>query len=181
MNKKRFIGMVSILIILDQVIKLIINQFYYSRNFNIVNDYVQFKPYLNIKYSWVNSILNLGISRILHTLIVIIVIVLISVLYKFIKTTYTKSSILDYLFLFVLSGSICSLIDKIFWGGSLDYIYLKGLFIFDLKDVYISVFEILLVIVILINFKSINKMSEKQLFRDLKNFVGNEFGSLRNN
>lgn len=140
-------------------------------NFNIIGDYVQFKPYLNIQYSWINSLFNLGISRILHTLVVILMIVLISVLFKFIKTTYTKNNILDYLFLFVLSGAVCSLIDKIFWGGSLDYIMLKGLFIFDLKDVYISVFEILLVIVILYNFKSINKMSEKQLFKDFKSFV----------
>ncbi len=174
MNKKKFLSSLSLLIFLDQVIKIIINQFFYTKSFNIIGDYIQFQPYLNIKYSWINSLFNLGISRILHTLIVILMIVLISVLFKFIKTTYTKSSILDYLFLFVLSGAVCSLIDKIFWGGSLDYIMLKGLFIFDLKDVYISAFEILLVVVIVYNFKSINKMSEKQLYRDFKNFVYQE-------
>jgi signal peptidase II len=181
MDKKIFIRMVIFLIMLDQVIKLIINQFFYMTNFNIIGEFVQFKPYLNDQYSWINSLFNLGINRILHTLVVILMIVLISVLFKFIKTTYTKSSALDYLFLFVISGAVCSLIDKLFWGGSLDYIMLKGLFIFDLKDVYISMFEILLVIVILLNFKSINKMSEKQLFRDFKRFIYNELKGLKIN
>ncbi len=174
MEKKMFIRMVIFLIMIDQVIKLIINQFFYMTNFNIIGEFVQFKPYLNNKYSWINSLFNLGISRILHTLIVVLMIALISVLFKFIKTTYTKSKLIDYLFLFVLSGAVCSLVDKIFWGGSLDYIMLKGLFIFDLKDVYISVFETLLVVVILYNFKSINKMSEKQLFKDFKSFIHTE-------
>ena len=41
-------------------------------------------------------------------------------------------------FLFVLSGALCSLIDKIFYGGSLDFIGISNLFIADIKDLYIN-------------------------------------------
>ena len=41
-------------------------------------------------------------------------------------------------FLFILSGALCSLIDKIFYGGSLDFIGISNLFIADIKDLYIS-------------------------------------------
>ena len=41
-------------------------------------------------------------------------------------------------FLFILSGALCSLIDKIFYGGSLDFIGISNLFIADIKDMYIN-------------------------------------------
>ncbi len=44
-----------------------------------------------------------------------------------------------------MAGTICSLIDKIFWGGSLDFLSIPGFFIFDLKDCYLTVGEILFV------------------------------------
>lgn len=37
-----------------------------------------------------------------------------------------------------LAGVICSIIDRIFWGSSLDYIRIKGFFVFDLKDIFID-------------------------------------------
>ena len=37
-----------------------------------------------------------------------------------------------------MAGSICSLIDKLFWGGSLDFIQIPLFFTFDLKDCYLS-------------------------------------------
>ncbi len=45
-----------------------------------------------------------------------------------------------------LAGTICSLIDKLFWGGSLDFADTK-LFIFDLKDCYLTVAEIIFVVI----------------------------------
>lgn len=37
------------------------------------------------------------------------------------------------------AGIVCVFIDTAFLGGSLDYVYLKPLYIFDLKDVYLNV------------------------------------------
>ena len=41
-------------------------------------------------------------------------------------------------FIFLFTGALCSLIDKIFYGGSLDFIGICNLFIADIKDIYIN-------------------------------------------
>ena len=48
-----------------------------------------------------------------------------------------------------LAGCLCSLIDKIFWGGSLDFLQIPGFFIFDGKDAYLTLSEVLFVIIAL--------------------------------
>ncbi len=66
----------------------------------------------------------------------------------------------------IISGIILSFIDKIFWGGSLDFIMINGLFIFDIKDVYISIFEIICIALFFWNIKALHKLNEKELFVD---------------
>ena len=39
----------------------------------------------------------------------------------------------------MFAGAVCSLIDKIFYGGSLDFIGIIPLFIADIKDIYICI------------------------------------------
>ena len=53
--------------------------------------------------------------------------------YKNIKNFWT-----DLCFIFIFSGALCSLIDKLFYGGSLDFIGISDLFIADFKDIYIN-------------------------------------------
>ena len=42
-------------------------------------------------------------------------------------------------FVFIFAGALCSFIDKVFYGGSLDFIGISDLFIADLKDIYINI------------------------------------------
>ena len=70
------------------------------------------------------------------------------------------------MFAFLFSGAFCSLIDKIFWDGSLDYILVKGFFTFDLKDVYLNVFNGLLILSVLINNKILEQIDTKVLLKD---------------
>jgi signal peptidase II len=51
--------------------------------------------------------------------------------------------------------------DKLFWNGSLDYLRFKGLFTFDLKDVYITDFEVILIAMIVFNYKNLSKIDDK--------------------
>ena len=55
-----------------------------------------------------------------------------------IKFKVHKSFWIDMCFLFILCGALCSLIDKVFYGGSLDFIGISNLFIADIKDIYIN-------------------------------------------
>lgn len=171
MSKRKFIGLICLLILIDQGIKLYISHYLINKNFSIIGDYVQFKPHLNTDYSWINSLFELGIGQIAHIVVVILIILLMYIAYKFIKTKYNANQLVDLLFIFVFSGAICSLIDKVFWGGSLDYILFKGLFIFDLKDVYNTIFQVIVISMVIFNYKGIKDVSDKQLYQDFKQFL----------
>lgn len=70
-----------------------------------------------------------------------------------------------------LSGGLCSLIDKCFWNGSLDYIMIKNLFIFDLKDIYIIIFEIIVVFCVIKDWENVLKLDEKKIIKDYFKFI----------
>ena len=55
-----------------------------------------------------------------------------------------------------IAGSLCSLIDKLFWGGSLDFLQIPTLFIFDLKDCYLTVAEVIFVVIGILHSKEIS-------------------------
>lgn len=48
------------------------------------------------------------------------------------------------------SGVICSFIDVVLWGGSLDYIRLFDWFTFDLKDIYLSLAALTVCLILLL-------------------------------
>lgn len=72
------------------------------------------------------------------------------------------------MFAFLFSGATCSLIDKLFWDGSLDYILVKGFFTFDLKDVYLNIFIGLLILALVLDSKALKQLDDKKI---LKGFV----------
>ncbi len=177
LKKPVCISITALLVLLDQCIKLFIHFFFRNSEINIIGEYIQFKPYLNIEYSWINSLLHLGIGRYIHILVLILVILAVGICFKFIRAMKKGDKLVDILFIVIISGALCSLIDKVFWGGSLDYIALKGLFIFDLKDVYITIFEMLLAGMLVFNYKGLRRMDDKKLYRNFKSFVKNETGA----
>jgi signal peptidase II len=75
-----------------------------------------------------------------------------------------------------LAGLLANLIDNAFWGGSLDYVTIKPLYTFDLKDLYITLCELFLVAELLDN-RLLRRMlrmpreESKKLNRDFINFV----------
>lgn len=160
-NKKDFF-VVSLLVIIDQVIKLIIKFNFFDETYNIIGDYVRFEPIINHKMSWVGTFIDVLSNPILITVINVIAIYLLFCSYRYFKfKTSEHNKNLNILFLMAIAGGICSLIDKVFWGGSLDYIALKNLFIFDLKDCYITFFGIGLIIY---SFKMDDDISLKEFF-----------------
>lgn len=71
-------------------------------------------------------------------------------------------------FLFILSGALCSLIDKIFYGGSLDFIGISDLFIADIKDIYINL-GILFFVLTLFNNNYLSSSEETTFKEDIEN------------
>ena len=79
--------------------------------------------------------------------------------------------LIEITFAFLFSAGICSLIDKVFWDGSLDYIFLNGFFTFDLKDVYASIFAGLVVIMLLINHQGLRTANDNDVIKDFIKYI----------
>lgn len=171
---------ISFLVLLDQSIKLLIKQYLYTTNFNIIGEIVQFKPKLHEKYSWINSLFDVGIGSTAHILLVLIITILLCIGYRFLRSMYQLHKLVYVSLLTAISASICSFIDKVFWGGSLDYILLKDLFIFDLKDIYITLFQILCICFLVINYRECKSISNKKIYSDFKQYIKSEVEAIRN-
>ncbi|WP_032121438.1 signal peptidase II [Clostridium amazonitimonense] len=161
---------ILLLIILDQGIKLVVRS-YYGVSIPIIEDIIYFKPFLNDKYSWMNSMFNFGLGKVFHVVLALVILILAHYWFTYMNNKHGYSKIGKILQIFLISGGLCSLIDKIFWNGSLDYIMLKGFFIFDLKDIYINVFNAILIIFVIKHRKRISKINEKEVLREYFKFI----------
>lgn len=156
-KRKFFLGSIISLVILDQLIKVLIKRSYMGNEQELISNFIYFKPHLNIHYSWINSLLDLGIGFLSHIIAVVTVLIILIFTFDYIKSKNSDHKDVRLIFIFFFAGAICSLIDKLFWGGSLDYVYLKNLFIFDLKDCYVTFGGILSVV---LGFKYESEMRE---------------------
>ncbi len=171
--KQKFRILFSIigLILLDQSIKIIIAGRFMDFTKDIIKGMVSFHPIINTHYSWVNSLFDMGISWTVHVVFNILVILLSVLIFLYVRRRNPGDPYVFWLFTFLFAGMICSLTDKLFWGGSLDYIWLKGFFIFDLKDVYLTVFEVLMIIAVIVNYKGLRKIKTGQALIELCGFL----------
>lgn len=136
-NKIIFIIFFTLMII-DQGIKVIIKFFFFNSYTEIINNFISFNPIINTDGSWLNARFGLGIGFVSLIILNILAVFLFIEIYRYYLFNGNKDFWADMSFLFILSGALCSLIDKIFYGGSLDFIGISDLFIADIKDIYIN-------------------------------------------
>ena len=148
MKLRTIIFWIFILIIVDQTIKIIIYSFFLESQFEIIPSLFEFKPFFNDKHSYINSLIyknfNFDIGFWPHIIFFLFGEIAILFLYDFLRNNiFEYKKLLDTAFIFQMSGMICVLIGNLIWKkGTLDYIYLKPLFIFDLKDLYLNCFAV---------------------------------------
>lgn len=170
--------MILVLVILEQAIKIIVKN-YYGVKIPIIENIVYFMPILNDNYSYINSLFNLGWNKAFHIVLVVVVLFFSYYAFKYFENKNIKNSMINILKVFLFSGVICSLLDKIFWNGSLDYILLKGFFVFDLKDCYLTIFQVLVIMLGIKNWKEISKANDIEFLKDYIGFIKNDFLSRR--
>lgn len=154
---KPFLIPILCLVLLDQMIKIIISTAFMQYNINIFGDWVRFKPILNVHLSWGGNYINIlsnPVVLVLLNLLVLFIFVSGYLLYKTKRKTISFS--VRIIMACGIAGCCCSLLDKLFWGGSLDFIQIPGFFTFDLKDCYLSAAEALLVIIGIMHSKEIS-------------------------
>lgn len=128
----------TVFMLLEQGSKIIIKFFFFDNYFEIIPDFLSFHPIINVQGSWLNARFGLEVGFPLLILTNIIAVYLFFAVYRYIIYKGHKSFNIDMAFLFLFTGALCSLIDKVFYGGSLDFIGISNLFIADIKDCYIN-------------------------------------------
>jgi Lipoprotein signal peptidase len=159
------------LISVEQIIKITINNYFIEKRFPILPPILYFEPMFNRNYSWIDSMFQLGVSKWIHIIIVAIMSIIIFLFYQFINRQYGSRTMINVMFAFIFSGALCSLIDKIFWNGSLDYVLIEGLFTFDLKDVYINIFIGLVILFSILKNKAIKQLDGNNVLADFTRYI----------
>ncbi|GAB6168557.1 hypothetical protein JCM1393_10170 [Clostridium carnis] len=163
----------STLMIIDQGIKVLIKMFFFNNYFEIVPKFLSFSPIINTDGSWLNARFDFGVGFPILIIINTIALVLFLELYRYYLHNGNKSFWGDMCFLFITSGALCSLIDKVFYGGSLDFIGISDLFIADIKDVYINLGILFFIMCIYKNdyLKDDNNTTLKEDIQSIKKFL----------
>jgi hypothetical protein len=137
MSIKKVILWIAMLVFIDQIIKIIINKYFFDYRFEIIPSLFEFRPVFNGKGPYYFHLLNLNINLIIITVFNAVILGLVSIWYNKVRRAKNSILLLDFAFIFFVAVFVCSIISFTVWEkGCLDYIYLKPLFVFDLKDLY---------------------------------------------
>lgn len=153
-----------ILMLIDQVIKITIKFFFFNDYIEIIKGFLSFDPIINTDGSWLNARLGLNVGFSILIILNALAIILFIELYRYYLSKGNKDYWGDMSFLFISTGALCSLIDKVFYGGSLDFIGISNLFIADIKDIYINLG--ILFFIMLIYIKGYFKEEENSTLKD---------------
>ncbi len=158
---------------IDQGIKLLIKFLWFNNDFPIFNNMLYFNPIINTNGSWLNARFGTSVSFPILIALNIVAIVIFIEVYRYYLHNGRKDFWADMCFIFVSCGATCSLIDKIFYGGSLDFIGISNLFIADIKDLYINLGILFFVLTMFNNgyLSSGDDTSYKEDFQSLKKFL----------
>jgi len=136
----------------------------------LFNGFVGFHPLINkTQMSFFNRELGMGLSTsVLLVINFLLLLILIFLYYRFYKLGFFNFHTKLILLMFI-SAAICSIIDKIVLGGSLDYILLNKT-VFDLKDIYLLIAYVYAIIYGIKNFSFSSSLKEDLLL--LKKILG---------
>lgn len=151
LNKNQLLVLFILLMIIDQGIKLVIKLWFFDVNFDIIPNFLSFHPIINTQGSWLNARFGTGLDFQLLILVNVIALFIFTECYRYYLHKGNKDIFADLTYIFIVAGALCSLIDKIFYGGSLDFIGISNLFIADLKDIYINLAIFFFILNIYIN------------------------------
>lgn len=137
-NSKTLLLLFTFFLLIDQGIKILIKLLWFNNDIPIIQGMLYFRPIINTDGSWLNARFGTSVSfPILITLNILAIFIFVEV-YRYYLHNGNKDFWSDLCFIFVSCGALCSLIDKVFYGGSLDFIGISNLFIADIKDLYIN-------------------------------------------
>ncbi len=160
--KKLSLIFIFIAIIIDQGVKIwLFSREWQSISKPIIAPVFYFEPTHNTLGSYLWVLLKLkDASHLLNVILVILIASLFIEFWRFYRSKRRNSSWINVFMNLFIAGVSCNLIDNIFHGGSLDYITIRPFYTFDMKDMYISLGLMFIIIEIV----------ENKLYKDDKEF-----------
>lgn len=170
-----------VLMLFDQGIKIIIKLFFFNSYINIIDGFLSFNPLINTNGSWLNARFGTSVSFSVLISLNVIALILFFELYRYYRSKGNKDIFADLSLIFINAGALCSLIDKVFYGGSLDFIGISTLFVADFKDIYINLGILFLIICLYNNnfFSNDEDTSLKDDINSLKRFLSFAFYDIK--
>lgn len=154
---KPFIIPVSLLVLIDQTVKIVIFKVFMKCEFDIIVKVLRFNPELNTRLSYGGNFFEILSSPFVTILLNILALFIFLSGYMLYQAKRARTSFLvKTIMICGIAGCLCSLIDKLFWGGSLDFLQIPTLFIFDLKDCYLTVAEVIFVVIGILHSREIS-------------------------
>ncbi|WP_052332424.1 MULTISPECIES: signal peptidase II [Bacteroides] len=148
MKRRNIIFWIILLIITDQVVKLIVYHSFMDSNYTFTPDLLEFKPIFNPTYSYWTGKLGANMGVVAHLTMFSLIWAILIILYKFYHKVDPQNRLLDIALIFQTAGFASAYISILFWkNGVLDFISFKPLnVVCDLKDLYINIFVALWII-----------------------------------
>lgn len=136
-----------------------------NTKFSMFGGHILFKPFLNVDNMSIFNGLMFNFNLKLTELILfnLILLTFMIPLYIYLKSVKFKNFYLYTTLVFLISGCVSSTIDRIFWNGSLDFIFISN-YIVDFKDIYLF-FSVTLTLLFI--FYQIVKLTFRQIIRKL--------------
>lgn len=153
-----------VLIVIDQVIKLLIAHYCIDVNVILLPDILSFRPIQNINLNWIASMIDYETPVLMMIIIQVFALTIILLYSRYLSYLWIGGkNLITGMLIFFIAGIMCSFIDVIFWGGSLDFLRLFDWFIFDLKDTYLDIgLAFLILFTIEYYIKSYRRMSKAE-------------------
>ena len=175
--KKLSVVFILIAIAIDQGVKI----WLFSREWQNISEAIippvfYFEPSHNTLGSYLWVLLKLrDVSHLLNVVLVVIIGTIFIEFWRFYRQKRRNSSWINVFMNLFLAGISCNLIDNIFHGGSLDYITIRPFYIFDMKDMYITMGLMFIIIEIIDN--KLYK-DDKEFNREMWEFVKGDVRTL---
>lgn len=134
------LGWAAVLVAGDQLAKLVVRTFIADgQQISLIADWLYLTPVLNVHGSFVTSRFDWNVGMIWMIAVNLLTLFFIVQGYRYYVQAKRKSFWASLTMTLFLAGGVASLIDKVFFGGSLDFLGLQGLFVADTKDFYLTI------------------------------------------
>ncbi|MDD6083390.1 MAG: signal peptidase II [Oscillospiraceae bacterium] len=137
-DKRVGMFVISFLVIFDQLIKIIIYNFDIN-NIYLIGDLLSVTQRKNIHQIGILNHFNINLQNNVIVLVKVVTLIIALILWRLSAKKFIKDrGNFNKCFILLISSALCTILDSVIWGYTLDYILFKHVFCYDLKDFYVN-------------------------------------------